>query len=90
MIERLKTFIKSAKYMTMTLTDLGDNVQITVSIRPKDGADCKHPIQVQADYQIADTVLLTALTDPPKPGKEKTVPVADVNDNETDLFSGGE
>lgn len=89
MIEKLTHILAGAKYLTLTLTDLGDSVQITATVRPKDGSDATKPVQVKADYQIADSLLLSALTAPPKAGKEKSVPAVtkeEATNNETDLF----
>ena len=88
MIEKLKNKLSEAKYLTLTLTDLGDQVQITATIRPKDGSDAANPIQVKADYQIADSLLLSALLNPPKAGKEKVVKTTEATEKtkETDLF----
>ena len=85
MIEKLKNTLKNAKYMTMTFTDLGEQVQISVTVRPKDGKDSAAPLQVKTDYLIADAVLMNALTDPPKPGKEK-IAAAETNEKSDDLF----
>ena len=89
MIEKLKSKLSESKYLTLTLTDLGDNVQITATLRPKDGSDAAKPVQVKADYQIADSLLLAALTAPPKAGKEKRVnpePEETSDPNNNDLF----
>lgn len=85
MLEKLQKILKTSKYITMTMTDHGDHVQISLTIRPKDGKECKQPLQINADYQIADSVLLSALEDPPKPGKEKTIKQAETN-TEQELF----
>lgn len=69
MINKLKDIISKAKFLTLTFADQGDHVQITATIRPKDGSDQVKPIQVNADWQIADVMLLEALANPPKPGK---------------------
>ena len=89
MIEKLTHILAGAKYLTHTLTDLGDSVQITATVRPKDGSDAAKPLQVKADYQIADSLLLSALTAPPKAGKEKLVksePAAASATDDNDLF----
>ena len=57
MINKLKDVISKAKFLTLTLADQGDHVQITATIRPKDGSDQMKPIQVNADWQIAGTLL---------------------------------
>lgn len=90
MIEKLKSKLENAKYLTLTLTDLGDNVQITATIRPKDGSDAAKPVQVKADYTVADSLLLAALADP-KAGKKKQLPAETTTQNEEpDLFGGME
>lgn len=88
MIEKLTHVLANAKYLTLTLTDLGDSVQITATIRPKDGSDAAKPVQVKADYQVADTLLLSALISPPKAGNEKPVKTVEpsAETNEPDLF----
>ena len=85
MIEKLKPMLKNAKFMVFTMTDLGEKVRISVTIRPKDGSDNSTPLQVESDYLIADTVLLTALDSPPKAGKEKKIELAKENE-ENSLF----
>ena len=89
MIDRLKNIIAKAKYLTLTITDQGDKVQITATVRPKDGSDPAKPIQVKADWQIADALLVEALNKPPKPGKTevKKEPKAE---NSGDLFAAAE
>lgn len=89
MIDRLKEIIHKAKYLTFTITDQGDQVQITATVRPKDGSDPAKPIQVRADWQIADALLIEALNKPPKPGKTevKKEPKAE---NSGDLFAAAE
>ena len=91
MIDRLKNIISKAKYLTITITDQGDQVQITATVRPKDGADPAKPIQVRADWQIADALLVEALNKPPKPGKTevKKEPKAEA-ENSGDLFAAAE
>ena len=86
MIEKLKQKLTAAKYITLTLTDLGDQVQITATIRPKDGSDAEKPVQVKADYMIADSMLISALLDPPEAGKEKIVKAAADKEESADLF----
>ena len=92
MIDRLKNIIAKAKYLTLTITDQGDQVQITATVRPKDGSDPAKPIQVKADWQIADALLIEALHKPPKPGKtkvQKDKPKAEA-ENSGDLFAAAE
>ena len=91
MIDRLKDIIAKAKYLTFTITDQGDQVQITATVRPKDGSDPAKPIQVKADWQIADALLVEALNKPPKPGKTevKKEPKAEA-ENSGDLFAAAE
>ena len=91
MIDRLKNIISKAKYLTLTITDQGDQVQITATVRPKDGSDPAKPIQVKADWQIADALLVEALNKPPKPGKTevKKEPKAEA-ENSGDLFAAAE
>ena len=69
MINKLQNVVAKAKFVTLTLADQGDHVQITATIRPKDGSDQVKPIQINADWQIADVLLVDALNAPPKPGK---------------------
>ena len=91
MIERLRGIIHQAKYVTMTIADQGDQVQITATVRPKDGSEPAKPIQVKADWQIADALLVEALNKPPKPGKtevQKDKPKAEADSG--DLFAGVE
>ena len=91
MIDRLREIIHKAKYLTMTITDQGDQVQITATVRPKDGSDPAKPIQVKADWQIADALLVEALHEPPKPGKtkvQKDKPKAEADSG--DLFAAAE
>ena len=91
MIDRLKTIIAKAKYLTLTIADQGDQVQITATVRPKDGSDPAKPIQVKADWQIADALLVEALNKPPKTGKtevKKEKPKAEADSG--DLFAGVE
>lgn len=71
MLNKLKDVISKAKFVTLTLADQGDHIQITATIRPKDGSDQVKPIQINADWQIADILLVEALTSPPNPGKTK-------------------
>lgn len=85
MIDKLKPMLKNAKFMVLTITDLGEKVRIAVTIRPKDGSDNSAPLQIEADYLIADTVLLTALDSPPKAGKEKKIELVKENE-ENSLF----
>ena len=91
MIDRLKNIISKAKYLTLTITDQGDQVQITATVRPKDGSDPAKPIQVKADWQIADALLVEALNKPPKVGKTevKKEPKAEA-ENSGDLFAAAE
>ena len=91
MIDRLKNIISKAKYLTFTITDQGDQVQITATVRPKDGSDPAKPIQVKADWQIADALLVEALNKPPKVGKTevKMEPKAEA-ENSGDLFAAAE
>ena len=91
MIDRLKNIISKAKYLTLTIADQGDQVQITATVRPKDGSDPAKPIQVKADWQIADALLVEALNKPPKPGKTelKKEPKAEA-ENSGDLFAAAE
>jgi len=91
MIDRLKNIIAKAKYLTLTITDQGDKVQITATVRPKDGSDPAKPIQVKADWQIADALLVESLNKPPKPGKTevKKEPKAEA-ENSGDLFAAAE
>ena len=91
MIDRLKDIIAKAKYLTLSIADQGDQVQITATVRPKDGSDPAKPIQVKADWQIADALLIEALHEPPKPGKtkvQKDKPKAEADNG--DLFAGVE
>ena len=89
MIDRLKNIIAKAKYLTLTIADQGDQVQITATVRPKDGADPAKPIQVRADWQIADALLVEALHKPPKAGKtEVKKPEKKTEEEAGDLFSG--
>ena len=66
-------------------------MQITATVRPKDGADPAKPIQVKADWQIADALLIEALHKPPKAGKTevKKEPKAEA-ENSGDLFAAAE
>jgi len=91
MIDRLKNIIAKAKYLTITITDQGDQVQITATVRPKDGSDPAKPIQVKADWQIADALLVEALNKPPKPGKtEVKKPEKKEEADSGDLFAAAE
>lgn len=92
MIEKLTHILANAKYLTLTLTDLGDSVQITATLRPKDGSDAAKPVQVKADYTVADSLLLAALADPTQAKKEKHLSPADstTQNEEPDLFGGME
>lgn len=69
MIERIQRIVAKAKFVTLTIADQGDQVQITATVRPKDGSDPAKPIQVRADWWIADALLVEALHKPPKVGK---------------------
>ena len=91
MIERLRGIIHQAKYVTLTIADQGDQVQITATVRPKDGSEPAKPVQVRADWQIADALLVEALNKPPKPGKTevKKEPEAEA-ENSGDLFAAAE
>lgn len=89
MINKLKDIISKAKFLTLTFADQGDHVQITATIRPKDGSDQAKPIQVNADWQIADVLLLEALANPPKPGKTETRKPAEAEDGDT-LFAAAD
>ena len=91
MIERIKDIIAKAKYLTLTIADQGDQVQITATVRPASGSDPAKPIQVKADWQIADALLVEALNKPPKPGKTevKKEPKAEA-ENSGDLFAAAE
>ena len=90
MIEKLTHILANAKYLTLTLTDLGDSVQITATLRPKDGSDAAKPVQVKADYTVADSLLLAALADPTA-GKKKQLSADSATQNEEpDLFGGME
>ena len=88
MIERLKDIIVKAKYLTLTIADQGYQVQITATVRPKDGADPAKPIQVKADWQIADALLVEALHKPPKAGKTKVKKPEKKEEEAGDLFAG--
>jgi len=91
MIDRLKNIIAKAKYLTLTITDQGDKVQITATVRPKDGADPAKPIQVRADWQIADALLVEALNKPPKAGKTEVKKTEKKEEADSgDLFAGME
>lgn len=91
MIDRLKDIIAKAKYLTLTIADQGDQVQITATVRPKDGSDPSKPIQVKADWQIADALLVEALHKPPKAGKtEVKKPKKKAEEEAGDLFAGVE
>ena len=91
MIERIQDIVKKAKFVTFTIAEQGDQVQITATVRPKDGSDPAKPIQVKADWQIADALLVEALNKPPKPGKTevKKEPKAEA-ENSGDLFAAAE
>jgi len=89
MIERIRDIIANAKYLTLTIADQGGQVQITATVRPKDGADPAKPIQVRADWQIADALLVEALNKPPKAGKtEVKKPEKKAKEEAVDLFAG--
>lgn len=88
MIDRLKNIISKAKYLTLTIADQGDQVQITATVRPKDGSDPAKPIQVKADWQIADALLIEALHKPPKAGKTEVKKPEKKEDEPGDLFAG--
>ncbi len=90
MIERLKDIIANAKYLTLTIADQGDQVQITATVRPKDGADPAKSIQVKADWQIADALLVEALNKPPKAGKTEVKKPEKKEDEPGDLFAAAE
>jgi len=91
MIDRLREIIHKAKYLTFTITDQGDQVQITATVRPKDGSEPAKPIQVKADWQIADALLVEALNKPPKPGKtEVKKPEKKAEEEAGDLFAAAE
>ena len=91
MIERLKDIIAKAKFVTLTIADQGDQVQITATVRPKDGADPAKPIQVRADWQIADALLVEALNKPPKAGKTEVKKTEKKAEEEAgDLFAAAE
>ena len=62
MIEKLTHILANAKYLTLTLTDLGDSVQITATLRPKDGSDAAKPVQVKADYTVLSLTNYSNLT----------------------------
>ena len=90
MIERIKDIVANAKYLTLTIADQGGQVQITATVRPKDGADPAKPIQVRADWQIADALLVEALHKPPKPGKTEVKKPEKKEDEPGDLFAAAE
>ena len=92
MIERIQDIVAKAKFVTLTIADQGDQVQITATVRPKDGADPAKPIQVKADWQIADALLVEALHKPPKAGKTevKKEPKKKAEEEAGDLFAGVE
>lgn len=90
MIERLKDIIANAKYITLTIADQGDQVQITATVRPKDGADPAKPIQVKADWQIAEALLVEAMNKPPKAGKTEVKKPEKKEDEPGDLFAAAE
>lgn len=90
MIERIKDIIAKAKFVTLTIADQGGQVQITATVRPKDGADPAKPIQVRADWQIADALLIEALHKPPKPGKTEVKKPEKKEDEPGDLFAAAE
>lgn len=81
MINKLQKIIAKAKFVTLTLADQGDHVQITATIRPKDGSDQAKPLQINADWQIADVLLVEALNNPPKPGKTEVKKAAAPQDD---------
>ncbi|MBQ9502865.1 MAG: hypothetical protein IJU70_11960 [Lentisphaeria bacterium] len=90
MINKLKNVISKAKFVTLTLADQGDHVQITATVRPKDGSDQVKPIQINADWQIADVLLVEALNTPPKPGKTKVWTAPEENSADSLFASAGE
>ena len=91
MIERIQDIVAKAKFVTLTIADQGDQVQITATVRPKDGSDPAKPIQVKADWQIADALLVEALNKPPKPGKtEVKKPEKKEEADSGDLFAAAE
>ena len=91
MIERIQDIVAKAKFVTLTIADQGDQVQITATVRPKDGSDPAKPIQVKADWQIADALLVEALNKPPKPGKtEVKKPEKKAEEEAGDLFAAAE
>ena len=87
MIDRLKNIIAKAKYLTFTIADQGDQVQITATVRPKDGSEPAKPIQVKADWQIADALLVDALHKPPKAGKTEVKKEPEPEESNMDLFT---
>ena len=90
MINKLQKIVSKAKFVTLTLADQGDHVQITATIRPKDGSDQVKPLQINADWQIADAMLVEALNNPPKPGKTEVRKVAAPEDDAGSLFASTE
>ena len=86
MIEKLSPFLKAAKFITLTLTDCGDDVMISATIRPKDGSEAEAPLQVKTSYSLADILLLEALKKPPKAGKTATVEEKKEENETADLF----
>lgn len=90
MINKLREVISKAKFVTLTLAEQGDQVQITATVRPKDGSDQVKPIQVKADWQIADYLLTEALNKPPKPGKAEVKKSGEPQNDEDDLFSANQ
>jgi len=90
MINKLKNVISKAKFVTLTLADQGDRVQITATVRPKDGSDQVKPIQINADWQIADVLLVEALNAPPKPGKTEVRKAPEENSADSLFASAGE
>ena len=92
MIERLKNIIDKSKFLTLTLTSQGEKVLITATVRAAGGADSDaKPLQVSADWQIADALLVEALNKPPKPGKtEVKKPEKKAEDEPGDLFAEAE
>ena len=87
MINKLQNVVAKAKFVTLTLADQGDHVQITATIRPKDGSSQVKPIQINADWQIADMLLVDALNAPPKPGKTEVKKDPAAEEDSGSLFS---
>lgn len=87
MIDKLKEIVKKGKFLTITMTEQGDGVMITATLRTKSGSDQEKPLQVKSPWEIADVMLLDALKNPPKKaGKEEKREVAE-SDGDGDLFA---